>query len=267
VEPLGPRARAAHGLGPARGARLSVATLLEVRSVTKRFGGLVANKEVSLAISAGEIVGLIGPNGAGKTTLFNCVTGYTHADAGRIVFAGADITRARPERVSGLGIARTWQLVRTFGRMTVLENVVCGALKRHARVGEARARALRLLEFTGLASREDVVAANLTLADKKRLEIARALATEPRLLLLDEAMSGLTPAETAAAVELVRRIHGELGLALCVVEHVMEVVMPLSQRVVVLDDGEKIAEGPPAEVVRNDAVIKAYLGEHYRGRR
>jgi len=244
-----------------------VATLLELRSVTKRFGGLVANKEVSLAISAGEIVGLIGPNGAGKTTLFNCVTGYTHADAGRIVFAGADITRARPERVSGLGIARTWQLVRTFGRMTVLENVVCGALKRHARVGEARARALQLLEFTGLASREDVVAANLTLADKKRLEIARALATEPRLLLLDEAMSGLTPAETAAAVELVRRIHGELGLALCVVEHVMEVVMPLSQRVVVLDDGEKIAEGPPAEVVRNDAVIKAYLGEHYRGRR
>ena len=244
-----------------------MATLLELRSVTKRFGGLVANKEVSLAISAGEIVGLIGPNGAGKTTLFNCVTGYTHADAGRIVFAGADITRARPERVSGLGIARTWQLVRTFGRMTVLENVVCGALKRHARVGEARARALQLLEFTGLASREDVVAANLTLADKKRLEIARALATEPRLLLLDEAMSGLTPAETAAAVELVRRIHGELGLALCVVEHVMEVVMPLSQRVVVLDDGEKIAEGPPAEVVRNDAVIKAYLGEHYRGRR
>ena len=244
-----------------------MATLLELRSVTKRFGGLVANKEVSLAISAGEIVGLIGPNGAGKTTLFNCVTGYTHADAGRIVFAGADITRARPERVSGLGIARTWQLVRTFGRMTVLENVVCGALKRHARVGEARARALRLLEFTGLASREDVVAANLTLADKKRLEIARALATEPRLLLLDEAMSGLTPAETAAAVELVHRIHAELGLALCVVEHVMEVVMPLSQRVVVLDDGEKIAEGPPAEVVRNDAVIKAYLGEHYRGRR
>jgi len=267
VEPLDPRARAAEGLGPARGTRLSVATLLELHSVTKRFGGLVANKKVSLAISAGEIVGLIGPNGAGKTTLFNCVTGYTHADAGRIVFAGADITRARPERVSGLGIARTWQLVRTFGRMTVLENVVCGALKRHARVGEARARALRLLEFTGLASREDVVAANLTLADKKRLEIARALATEPRLLLLDEAMSGLTPAETAAAVELVRRIHGELGLALCVVEHVMEVVMPLSQRVVVLDDGEKIAEGPPAEVVRNDAVIKAYLGEHYRGRR
>jgi branched-chain amino acid transport system ATP-binding protein len=243
-----------------------VPPLLELRAVTKRFGGLVANKEVSLAIGAGEIVGLIGPNGAGKTTLFNCITGSLHADAGRIVFAGADITRARPERICGLGIARTWQLVRTFGRMTVLENVVCGALKRRTRVGEARARARSLLEFTGLASKEDVLAANLTLADKKRLEIARALATEPRLLLLDEAMSGLTPAETAAAVDLVRRIHGELGLALCVVEHVMEVVMPLSQRVVVLDDGEKIAEGPPAEVARNAQVIKAYLGEHYRGR-
>ncbi len=257
MEPLEP---------PARGARLSLPRLLELHSVTKRFGGLVANKDVSLAIDAGEIVGLIGPNGAGKTTLFNCVTGSMHPDTGRIVFAGADISRARPERVCGLGITRTWQLVRTFGRMTVLENVICGALKRGNRVGEARARALQLLGFTGLASKEDVFAANLTLADKKRLEIARALATAPRLLLLDEAMSGLTPTETTAAVELVGRIHAELGLALCVVEHVMEVVMPLSQRVVVLDHGEKIAEGPPAEIVRNELVIKAYLGEHYRGR-
>ncbi len=239
--------------------------LLELRALSKRFGGLVANKEVSLSIGAGEIVGLIGPNGAGKTTLFNCLTGYMHPDEGRIVFAGADISRARPERVCGLGIARTWQVVRTFGRMTALENVVCGALKRTNRVGQARARALRLLEFTGLASKEDMPAANLTLADKKRLEIARALATEPRLLLLDEAMSGLTPTETAAAVDLVRRIHAVLGVSLCVVEHVMEVVMPLSSRVVVLDYGEKIAEGPPHEVVRNEQVIKAYLGEHYRG--
>jgi branched-chain amino acid transport system ATP-binding protein len=243
-----------------------MAPLLELHAVTKRFGGLVANKEVTLAIGAGEVVGLIGPNGAGKTTLFNCVTGSLHADAGRIVFAGTDITRARPERVCGLGIARTWQLVRTFGRMTVLENVVCGALKRHSRVGVARQHAGRLLEFTGLTPRADVLAANLTLADKKRLEIARALATEPRLLLLDEAMSGLTPAETTAAVQLVRQIHSELGLALWVVEHVMEVVMPLSQRVVVLDYGEKIADGPPTEVARNEQVIRAYLGEHYRGR-
>jgi branched-chain amino acid transport system ATP-binding protein len=240
--------------------------LLELRGVTKRFGGLIANRDVSLAIEAGEIVGLIGPNGAGKTTLFNCVSGYLHADAGQIVYAGSDITRARPERVCGLGVARTWQLVRTFGRMTVLENVVCGALTRHSRVGAARQRAWRLLEFTALAPKADVLAANLTLADKKRLEIARALATEPRLLLLDEAMSGLTPAETAAAVELVRRIHAELGMALCVVEHVMEVVMPLSQRVVVLDHGEKIAEGPPAEVARNEQVVRAYLGARDRGR-
>jgi branched-chain amino acid transport system ATP-binding protein len=239
--------------------------LLELHAVTKRFGGLVANRDVSLVIGAAEIVGLIGPNGAGKTTLFNCVTGYMRADAGRVVFAGVDITRARPEHICGLGAARTWQLVRTFGRMTVLDNVVCGALKRHSRVAAARARAIRLLEFTGLASKENVLAASLTLADKKRLEIARALATEPRLLLLDEAMSGLTPTETAAAVDLVRRIHAELGVALCVVEHVMEVVMPLSQRVVVLDYGEKIAEGPPGEVVRNPQVIKAYLGEHDRG--
>jgi branched-chain amino acid transport system ATP-binding protein len=240
-----------------------VPALLRVESTTKRFGGLVANKDVSLTIDRREIVGLIGPNGAGKTTLFNCITGSLHPELGRIVFDETDITHARPDRVCGLGIARTWQIVRVFGRMTVLENVVCGALERTNRVAEARGRARRLLEFTGLSDKEDTRAANLTLADKKRLEIARALATEPKLLLLDEAMSGLTPLETAAAVELVRRIHGELGLALCVVEHVMEVVMPLSHRVVVLEYGEKIADGPPAEVVRNQEVIRAYLGERY----
>jgi branched-chain amino acid transport system ATP-binding protein len=240
--------------------------LLDVQSSTKRFGGLVANKAITLAIEPGEIVGLIGPNGAGKTTLFNCITGSLHPDGGRIVFAGADVTHARPPRVTALGVARTWQLVRVFGRMTALENVICGALERTNRVAEARARARHLLAFTGLAGIEDVPAATLTLADKKRLEIARALATGPRLLLLDEAMSGLTPAETAAAVDLVRRINGELGLALCVVEHVMEVVMPLSHRVVVLDDGEKIAEGRPDAIVRNERVIKAYLGDHDRGR-
>ena len=250
-------------MGPvAPAGRLTVSALLELRAVTKRFGGLVANQDVSFTIDTGEIVGLIGPNGAGKTTLFNCITGYMHPDEGRIEFGGADITDARPASVCGRGIARTWQVVRTFGRMTVLENIICGALKRTNRVREARARAMRLLEFTGLAGKEDVPAANLTLADKKRLEIARALATEPRMLLLDEAMSGLTPTETADAVRLVRRIHGELGVALCVVEHVMEVVMPLSQRVIVLDSGRKLIEGLPQEIVRNEQVIKAYLGEH-----
>jgi branched-chain amino acid transport system ATP-binding protein len=189
-----------------------------------------------------------------------------HPDEGRIRLDGTDISRSRPERVCHLGVARTWQVVRSFGRMTVLENVICGALQRTNRVGLARARALDLVAFTGLSGREDTLAAGLTLADKKRLEITRALATEPRLLLLDEAMSGLTPAETAAAVELVRRIHRELRLAICVVEHVMEVVMPLSHRVIVLDHGEKLTEGPPAEVARDERVITAYLGDRYRVR-
>jgi branched-chain amino acid transport system ATP-binding protein len=244
-----------------------VAPLLTLESTTKRFGGLIANRDVSLVIEPGEIVGLIGPNGAGKTTLFNCITGYTHPEEGRIAFAGADITRVRPERICRLGVARTWQVVRAFGRMTALDNVMCGALARTNRVAEARARARQLLGFTGLGGKEDALASNLTLADKKRLEIARALATRPRLLLLDEAMSGLTPLETAQAVDLVRRIHADLAVTICVVEHVMEVVMPLSHRVVVLDYGVKIAEGPPQEVVRNERVIAAYLGDRRRERR
>ena len=243
-----------------------MAPLLQVESATKRFGGLLANREVSLAIEAGEIVGLIGPNGAGKTTLFNCITGYMHPDEGRILFDGADVTRTRPERICRLGVARTWQVVRAFGRMTALENVVCGALQRTNRIAEARARAGALLEFTELQGRGDMPAATLTLADKKRLEIARALATRPRLLLLDEAMSGLTPIETAAAVRLVRRIHEELKVTICVVEHVMEVVMPLSHRVIVLDYGVKIADGAPQAVVRDEQVIRAYLGERRAAR-
>ena len=239
--------------------------LLALTRCTKRFGGLVANADVSLAIEPREIVGLIGPNGAGKTTLFNCISGHYHPEEGRVVFDGHDITHMRPDRVCHLGIARTWQIVRTFGRMTTLDNVICGAFQRTGRAREARTRAQRLLAFTGLGGKEDVLAANLTLADKKRLEITRALATEPRLLLLDEAMSGLTPAEAAAAVELVRRIHTELDLAICVVEHVMEVVMPLSHRVVVLDHGEKIADGPPEDVARDAQVITAYLGSHRPG--
>jgi len=243
-----------------------MAPLLQVESSTKRFGGLLANREISLAIEAGEIVGLIGPNGAGKTTLFNCITGYMHPDDGRIVFDGTDITHTRPERICRLGVARTWQVVRAFGRMTALENVVCGALQRTNRVAEARARAGALLEFTGLGGKREAPAATLTLADKKRLEIARALATRPRLLLLDEAMSGLTPLETAAAVTLVRRIHEELKVTICVVEHVMEVVMPLSHRVIVLDYGVKIADGAPQAVVRDEQVIRAYLGERRAAR-
>ena len=241
-------------------------SLLRVEASTKRFGGLLANREISLTIEPGEIIGLIGPNGAGKTTLFNCITGYMHPDEGRIAFDGADITHTRPERICRLGVARTWQVVRAFGRMTALENVICGALQRTNRIAEARTRAGELLEFTELHGRGDMPAATLTLADKKRLEIARALATRPQLLLLDEAMSGLTPLETAAAVRLVRRIHEELKVTICVVEHVMEVVMPLSHRVVVLDYGVKIADGAPQAIVRDEQVIRAYLGERRAAR-
>jgi len=240
--------------------------LLSVEASTKRFGGLLANRDVSLTMDPGEIVGLIGPNGAGKTTLFNCISGYMHPDTGRIVFDGRDITHTRPERICHAGVARTWQVVRAFGRMSALENVVCGALQRTNRIAEARARARELLEFTELRGKDDMPAATLTLADKKRLEIARALATRPKLLLLDEAMSGLTPMETAAAVRLVRRIHAELEVTICVVEHVMEVVMPLSHRVVVLDYGVKIADGTPDAIVRDEQVIRAYLGERHAAR-
>jgi len=226
-----------------------MATLLKIESSTKRFGGLIANRDVSLTIEAGEIVGLIGPNGAGKTTLFSCISGYMHPEQGRIVFDGRDVTHTRPERVCHAGVARTWQVVRAFGRMA-----------------EARARARAMLEFTELGGRADMPAATLTLADKKRLEIARALATGPKLLLLDEAMSGLTPLETTAAVKLVRRIHQDLRMTICVVEHVMEVVMPLSHRVVVLDYGVKIADGPPEAIVRDEQVIRAYLGERRAAR-
>jgi len=243
-----------------------MAALLSVEASTKRFGGLLANRDVSLTMDPGEIVGLIGPNGAGKTTLFNCISGYMHPDAGRIAFDGRDITHTRPERICHAGVARTWQVVRAFGRMSALENVVCGALQRTNRIAEARARARELLEFTELRGKDDMPAATLTLADKKRLEIARALATRPKLLLLDEAMSGLTPMETAAAVRLVRRIHAELKVTICVVEHVMEVVMPLSHRVVVLDYGVKIADGTPDAIVRDEQVIRAYLGERHAAR-
>ena len=243
-----------------------MAALLSVEASTKRFGGLLANRDVSLTMDPGEIVGLIGPNGAGKTTLFNCISGYMHPDAGRIAFDGRDITHTRPERICHAGVARTWQVVRAFGRMSALENVVCGALQRTNRIAEARARARELLEFTELRGKDHMSAATLTLADKKRLEIARALATRPKLLLLDEAMSGLTPMETAAAVRLVRRIHAELKVTICVVEHVMEVVMPLSHRVVVLDYGVKIADGTPDAIVRDEQVIRAYLGERHAAR-
>ncbi len=234
-------------------------TLLELHGLTKRFGGLVAVNDVSFTVEEGEMVGVIGPNGAGKSTLFGMIAGSLPATSGGIVFAGRDAGGWRSDRAARAGVGRTYQIVRVFKSMTALENVMVAAHLRERRPAAARALALEVLERMGLAGLADRPAVNLTVASKKRLELARALATRPRLLLLDEVMSGLTPVETQQAVELVRSLNAE-GLTVLLVEHVMEVVMPLSGRVVVLDHGLKIAEGPPTVVAKDPAVLAAYLG-------
>jgi branched-chain amino acid transport system ATP-binding protein len=239
------------------------AHLLEVHHVTRRFGGLVANSDVSLVVEEGEILGLIGPNGAGKSTLFNLVAGLYPPTSGNIVFAGEEITRLAAPARCARGIARTFQVVRSFDSMSVVENVVVGALMRHAGAREARQKALETLELTGLLARADAPAVALTPPEKRRLEIARSLATEPKLLLLDEALAGLTPSEARAGVELVRDIRRQ-GVTIVMVEHVMEVVMPLVDRAVVLDLGKVLAQGLPAELVRDERVIEAYLGARHR---
>ncbi len=238
-------------------------SLLELRSVTMRFGGLVANDNVSLTVGEGQIVSLIGPNGAGKTTLFNCISGVYKPTSGQILFDGHDITGWPPHRIARLGLVRTFQIVRTFRDMTVLENVMVGALLHTNNAGKAWQTAEEVLEFTGLYPKKDYPGSALTTADRKRLEVARALATRPRLLMLDEAMAGLNPTERQEAVNLLLKINAS-GITLLLVEHVMEVIMPISQWVFVLDYGKKIAEGKPEEIVKNEQVIKAYLGEKYR---
>ncbi len=237
--------------------------LLEVERLSKRFGGLVANDEVSFSLGAGEIVGLIGPNGAGKTTLFNALAGYFAPTSGSIRFAGEEIAGLPPEAVAARGIARTFQIVRVFRSLTALENVQVGALLRERRVAAAASLAREVLAFCGLSRRAGEPAGQLTVAEQKRLEVARALATAPRLLLLDEAMAGLNAQEVQEAVGLVRRIR-ERGVACVIVEHVMEGVMPVADRMVVLDRGRKIAEGTPAAVAADPAVLVAYLGEGFR---
>ena len=239
------------------------APLLDVRGVTKRFAGLVANDDVSFTVTEGEILSIIGPNGAGKSTLFGCITGFHRPSAGRVLFGGRDITGWKADRVCRLGIARTFQIVQVIADMTVLENVMTGAFLRAPAARAARRAAEAVLETTGLAERRDLLGSALTIADKKRLEVAMALATEPRLLMLDESMAGLTPVELQEIIALLREVR-KRGVTLVIVEHVMEAVMQLSDRVVVLNSGRKIVEGTPREVIENPLVVQAYLGERYR---
>jgi branched-chain amino acid transport system ATP-binding protein len=234
--------------------------LLAVRNLSKRFEGLSANEDVSFTVEWNEIVGLIGPNGAGKTTLFNCVAGYYAPSAGSIEFAGETLVRLTPEGAARRGIARTFQIVRTFTSMSAFDNVLVGALLHRKNVGTAQRRAEETLAFVGLSARARTPASAMTVAEQKRLEVARALATEPKLLLLDEVMAGLNLAEIREATELVLRIR-DRGIACIIVEHVMEAIMPIAHRIVVLDAGRKIAEGAPDAVAREPAVIAAYLGD------
>jgi branched-chain amino acid transport system ATP-binding protein len=240
--------------------------LLEAKGVSKAFGSFFAVRNADLTVNDGEIIGLIGPNGAGKSTFFNCLAGDTVPTSGTVSFDGVDLTHALPDIHARAGIGRTFQVPATFEDMSVLENVEVGAYLRHPHRRDARNKAREVLEITGLANASHQRARVLGTPGRKRLEIARVLALEPRLMLLDEALAGLTPSEIQRAVELIRRIHG-MGITLVIVEHIMEVIMTLAQRVIVFNQGHVIARGKPEDVVKDEGVIEAYLGKNHGKRR
>jgi branched-chain amino acid transport system ATP-binding protein len=241
---------------------MSDTPLLDVQGVSKYFGGLRANEDISFQVNRREIVSIIGPNGAGKSTLFSCVTGFHRVDRGKVFFKGQDITNRKPHTIARLGIVRTFQIVQVISDMTVLENVMTGGFLRHSRVADVRRKAEEILAFTGLIEKQSYNALELTISDQKRLEMSMALAMDPELIMLDESMAGLTPVELRQIIELIRNVRAS-SVTIVVVEHVMEAVMELSDRVIVLNSGRKVMEGPPEEVVANPEVKRAYLGERY----
>ena len=238
-----------------------MAEALVVRHLSKRFGGLRAVQDVSFTVKENETVALIGPNGAGKTTSFHLITGFHRPDSGSVLAFGREIVGLKPHDICAHGLARTFQVAKPFGAMTVLDNVMTGAFLRDRNIAAAREKAREAIEFVGLTAKALTAAKDLTTIDQRRLEMARALATEPRLLLLDEVMAGLNPAEIDQAVALVGKLSAR-GLTIVIVEHVMRAIMAVARHIVVLDHGQKIAEGSPKEIVENPEVIRAYLGSY-----